>query len=86
MNIMKQGLGLALSIALVLPFVARTGGAQAPASNTTAVAQTTDGGSKYGQAAGEVEGELKRAVAELNALRETIASEKIPLSRSLSEL
>lgn len=86
MNIMKQGLGLALSAVLVLPFVASNVDAQAPAAQGTENAQGMKGASNYGKAAGEIEGELKRAVAELNALRETIASEKIPLSRSLSEL
>lgn len=77
----KHWLALAATTLTLLGLVsAPTPGQSSPAQD----AATT--GTKFGLAADELAAELKRSVAELNALREEIAAEKIPLSRQLTEL
>jgi biopolymer transport protein ExbB len=66
-------------ITLLLIILSCTPGSRAPA-------QSDPGGVTFGSATDGVQQELHEAVAELNELRQRIATEKIPLSRRLREL
>ena len=83
MKTSMNGLAFAATALLALGLIATPLDAQA---GQDAQEQVPAVGPKFGLAADELAAELKRAVAELNALRAEIAAEKIPLSRELTAL
>jgi biopolymer transport protein ExbB len=73
-----------LFVAVLLTVIAVPPSAAAEADATGGPA--TERGSAFGEASVSAENDLAQALAELSALRKTIAEEKLPLSRELNRL